>query len=184
MRKDEKEVIQYQLDNEKEILKKLKKIYQEALEKVDERIIILQAGEQTQSKIYQIQHQQALKKQLEKILEDMNENQYDTIHEYLVRCYYDGYVGALYSLQAQGVPLMMPINQEMVVKAVLTDSKLSNDLYTALGVDIDRLKKVIASEISRGIAAGLSYKDIARNVDNQSKTGISNAMRIVRTEGH
>lgn len=29
MRKDEKEVVQYQLDDEKEILKKLKKIYQD-----------------------------------------------------------------------------------------------------------------------------------------------------------
>lgn len=87
MRRDEKEVIQYQLDNEKEILEQLKKTYQEALEKVNERIIILQAGEQTQSKIYQLQHQQALKKQLETILNDMNENQYATIQEYLVQCY-------------------------------------------------------------------------------------------------
>ena len=42
MRKYEKEVLQEQLNKEKAILKQLKKIYQEALEQVEERIKILE----------------------------------------------------------------------------------------------------------------------------------------------
>lgn len=87
-------------------------------------------------------------------------------------------------MHGQGVPLIMPINQSAAVKAVLTDSKISKGLYTALGVDTNRLKKTISAEITRGIASGMNYADIARNVNAAAGTGFSNATRIVRTEGH
>lgn len=183
MRKYEKEVLQAQLKKEKDVLNQLKAIYQEAIEQVNERIKILQFDE-TQSKIYQMQYQMSLKKQLEKILNNMNEKQYSTIQEYLDDCYYEGFVGTLYSLQKQGVPLVMPIDQEAAVRAIQTDSKISEGLYSALGVDTNRLKKTIASEITRGVATAMPYADIARNVNNQANTGFSNAMRICRTEGH
>lgn len=183
MRKYEKEVLQEQLDKEKAILRELESIYKESLELINERIKILQFDE-TQSKIYQQKYQKNLKNQLEKILAAMNEKQYENIQEYLDECYRDGYLGTLYSMQQQGVPLVIPIDQEAVVKAIQLDSKLSKGLYTALGVDITRLKKTIASEISRGISTDMPYADMARNVNEVSNTGLSNAMRIVRTEGH
>ena len=187
MRKYEKEVLQEQLNKEKAILKQLKKIYQEALEQVNERIKILEfdfAQEQLTSKIYQIQYQENLKKQLERILDAMNKKEYDSIQAYLNECYRDGYLGALYSMQKQGVPLVMPMDQEAMVKAIQIDSKISKGLYNALGLDTARLKKTIASEISRGIATAMPYSIIARNVNNVANTGFSNAARIVRTEGH
>lgn len=49
---------------------------------------------------------------------------------------------------------------------------------------MNHLKKVIAAEISRGIATNMSYADISRNVSNKSNSGLSNAARIVRTEGN
>lgn len=71
-----------------------------------------------------------------------------------------------------------------VVKAVLTDSKISRGLYGALGYEVSKLKKTIRAEVSRSIASSLSYADIARNLRNASKLPLSNANRIVRTEGH
>lgn len=71
-----------------------------------------------------------------------------------------------------------------VVKAVLTDSKISRGLYDALGYEVSKLKRTISAEVSRGIASSLSYADIARNQRNASKLPLSNANRIVRTEGH
>ena len=183
MRKYEKEVLHEQLKKEEAVLKRLRTIYQEALEQINERIKILQFDE-TQAKIYQQKYQEGLKKQLERILDAMNKKEYNSIQEYLDECYRDGFLGALYAMQQQGVPLMMPMDQEAMVKAIQIDSKISKGLYNALGVDTNRLKKIIASEITRGIATAMPYADIARNVNAQAQTGCSNAMRIVRTEGH
>ena len=76
------------------------------------------------------------------------------------------------------------LDQAAAVKAILTDSKVSDGLYNALGVDVKKLKKTITQEISRGIASSLPYRDIARNINNVSGTGLYNAKRIARTEGH
>ena len=183
MKKYQKEVLQDQLNKEKVILNQLKIIYQEALVQVNERIKILQFDE-TQAKIYQREYQESLKKQLEQILDAMSKKEYNSIQEYLDECYRDGFLGTLYAMQQQGVPLMMPMDQEAMVKAIQIDSKISEGLYEALGVDTVKLKKVIASEITRGIATAMPYTDISRNVNNAAKTGYSNAERIVRTEGH
>ncbi len=96
----------------------------------------------------------------------------------------DSYIGTLYDIAQQGMPIITPINQASVVRAVLTDSKISDGLYNRLGVSVGELKKTITQEISRGIASGLSYRDIVRNINNVSGSGLSNAKRIARTEGH
>lgn len=184
MRKHEAELLQKNLDSEKMVLKQLEDIYQQALEDVNEKIKLLQWDGESQSKIYQKRYQERLKEQLEAILRYMSDKEYSTIEEYLRECYELGFVGTLYSLQKEGVPLIFPIDQAVAVKAIQTDSKINKGLYCALGVDADRLKKTIASEITRGIAAGMSYRDIARNIANVSKAPLSRAKLIVRTEAH
>lgn len=90
----------------------------------------------------------------------------------------------MYDIAKQGIPVISPINQASAVKAILTDSKVSNGLYAALGVDVAKLKKTITQEISRGIASSLPYRDIARNISNVSKAPLSRSKTIARTEGH
>lgn len=184
MNKAEKEVIRSLYDSEEEVLKELKRQYQRSLNDINRKIRILQSDELTQSKIYQLEYQKALKGQVEAILEKLKGDEYSTIRQYLSKSYTDGFVGTVYSMHGQGVPLIMPINQSAAAKAVLTDSKISKGLYAALGVDTNRLKKTISAEITRGIASGMNYADIARNVNAAAGTGFSNATRIVRTEGH
>lgn len=184
MNKAEKEVVQSLYDSEEEVLKELKQQYQRSLNDINRKIRILQSDELTQSKIYQLEYQKALKGQVEAILEKLKGDEYSTIRQYLSKSYTDGFVGTVYSMHGQGVPLIMPINQSAAVKAVLTDSKISKGLYAQLGVDTNRLKKTISAEITRGIASGMNYADIARNVNAAAGTGFSNAKRIVRTEGH
>ena len=79
---------------------------------------------------------------------------------------------------------MLPLDQEQILNALTIDSKLSKPLYERLGEDINTLKRKVSSEISRGIANNFSYSDIARNIRNISNTGMNNAYRIARTEGH
>ena len=139
---------------------------------------------QKQSKIYQKQYQQALKGQVSGVLDKLHGDNYTTIDKYLKGCYETGYIGTMYDIAKQGVPIIAPIDQAAAVKAILTDSKVSEGYYNHLGVSVGKLKKTITQEISRGIASGLPYSDIARNINNVSSSGLSNAKRIARTEGH
>lgn len=187
MNKRQKEVIQSQLNDEKEILKKLKEIYERANKDIELKIAVLLARkdeENLQSIIYQLDYQRALKAQINAILDALNTQQFETISKYLVECYESGFLGTLYDLQGQGIPLIFPIDQKQVVKAVTHDTKLSKKLYTKLGEDVNELKKKIRVELSRGIAQAYSYADIARNIRSHTNIGINRAIRIARTEGH
>lgn len=184
MNKRQKEILQNELNNEKNVIKQIKTVYERALVTIDKKIELLSANKMTQSKIYQKQYQEALKKQIEVILAMMNSEQYDVIQEYLKECYEDAFIGTLYDLQGQGIPLMFPIDQEEVAQAIQHDTKLKKPLYEALGYNVEQLKKTIASEISRGIASSMMYAEIARNIRQYGGVSMSKALTIARTEGH
>ena len=179
-----KEVAQLGLDKEKAVKKSLEELYRNALAEINERVLILMSDELTQSKIYRIEYQKALKGHVSAILDNLKNSQYDSISEYLKGCYEDGFLGTLYNLNKSGIPMFLPMIQEQIVDAVMLDSKISEGLYTRLGNDTKVLKKRISSEISRGLSTSMSYADIARNLENQSRMSINNAMNIVQTEGH
>jgi len=182
--KREKELLQRQLNTEKRVIKDLAKQYQAALKQIDEKIIILQSDELTQSRIYHLQYQKALKGQVQAILEKLKGDVYTTIQQFLHDSYTDAFIGTMYNLHGQGMPLIIPIDQKQAVKAILTDSEINEGLYEALGVDAQKLKKTISSEITRGIASSLTYAEIARNISNASKAPLSRAKLITRTESH
>jgi hypothetical protein len=200
------------LNNEEAVIEALEKTYSQALKDIEKKsqrlyddINDLQALINTeadadekarlismkQSKVYQKQYQDALKKQINGILDTMQAEQFTTVSDYLKKCYEDGFVGTMYSLHAQGIPLIFPIDQEAVTRAVQIDSKISNSLYTLCGENVDDLKKRISSEVSRGIATGASFHDIARQIranmiGTYDKAGgaLYRSELIARTEGH
>lgn len=184
MRKYEKLAYAYMLDEEKVVLEALEKVYQRALKDINERIKVMQADELMQNQVYRKQHQEALRGQVEAILERLHTQEYETIEEYLKDSYTDSFVATMYSLHAQGMPLTLPIDQTQVVKALMTDSAINVGLYASLGVDVKELRKTIAAEISRGIAANKRYSEIARNVANQAGIPLKRAKTIVVTEAH
>lgn len=188
MNKRQKEIIESQLADEKAVIARIKKLYEKALKDIDTKIKLLSMRpdfeQNLQSIVYQIDYQKALKKQINAILDMMNTEQFTTISEYLAKCYEEGFIGTLYDLQGQGIPLIFPISQDQVVKAIQQDTKLSESLYERLGMDVGELKKAIQTEVSRGIASNLSWTDIARNLSAQSGITMNKAIRIARTEGH
>ena len=137
-----------------------------------------------QAKVYQKDYQTALKRQVGDILDTMHEKEFDTISAYLEECYSNGFMGAMYSLQQQGIPMCFPLDQEAMVRAVQLDSKISHGLYTRLGEDIAELKKKISAEVSRGVATAMSYQQVAQQLAGITNIGYNNAVRIARTEGH
>ena len=186
MNKREKEVFQSQINSEKAVLKDIEKQYKQALSDIDDKIAQLMGRNDAdlQNVIYQTQYQKQLRTQVQSILEQLQANEFETVSEFLASCYTEGFVGTMYSMHGQGVPLIIPIDQKAVVKAVTLDSKLKEDLYTSLGVDITKLKKTVSGEITRGIAAGQTYQQIARNISNRTKAPLSRVANIVQTESH
>lgn len=184
MNKQQKQVIQQQYGSEKAVLKELERQYQEALDEINQKIQMYQSMPETQSRIYRRQYQENLKKQVEAALEKLHSGQYETIDQYLQDTYKDGFVGTMYDMHGQSVPVIVPIDQNAAIKAVLTDTKLKHNLYDELGIDIKAMKKTISSELSRGIASGMAYDDIARNIKAKTKAPLKRAKTIVRTEGH
>ena len=145
--------------------------------------------ENLQSIIYQTRYQEVIRQQLEGILAALQSDSYSTVSDYLSRCYQDGYIGVMYDLHGQDIPLIMPIDQKAVTRAIQTDSKISKGLYNRLGEDVGKLKTSIRAEVSRGIAAGFTWNEVATKLAKSFKTtefskAYNNAMRIVRTEGH
>jgi len=179
------------LENEKRVLRQLQQVYKQASIDCEQKIRELNSRtdmQNLQSIIYQKQYQEALKKQFDGILDNLQNNQFTSIAEYLGKSYEDGFFGTLYDLQGQGIPLIFPINQDEVTKALQNDTKLNKGLYKALGEDVDYLKKSIKAELSRGIANGSSWLDVAQHIAKGMNSPFDKALNrsklIARTEGH
>ena len=192
MNENQKEVIKAQLHNEKKTIASLKNTYKQALKDCEQKIRELSARtdmENLQSIIYQKQYQEALKAQLEGALSNLQSNSYATVSDYLTKCYRDGYTGVMYDLQQTGIPIIMPIDQVAVARVIQTDSKLSKSLYDKMGEDVTYLKKAVRAEVSRGIANGSTWNEVAgklsRHMANTPfQRAYNNSIRIARTEGH
>lgn len=184
MNRRQKTVQKQLLKNEKLYVKDLKHQYAGAIAEVDKVIEGLLARQQTQSVVYQLGFQLQLREQLSKIYGDMQTKNYDTMVQYLHGCYQESFIGTLYDLQGQGIPLAFPINQNQMTKAVQTDSRVSGGLYKRLGINVDDLKESIRVEITRGLASEKSYEQIAKAVQRRSDVDYNRSLRIARTEGH
>lgn len=187
MNKRQKQVQQSLLNSELEVIKELEKSYQKAIKDINVVITSLLARKDTQnlqSIIYQLKYQNALKKELEGLLNVLHKRNYTLIDNYLKDCYENGHIGTLFDLQGQGVPLLLPLDQEQMISAITLNSKLSHPLYNTLGFNIDFLKTSVRQEISRGIAQSLSFQEIARNLKNITNVDYNKSLRIAKTEGH
>ena len=194
MNSRQKEILQTQLNNEEQTLKELKQVYSQALKDCESKIqeLSMRADlepENIQSIIYQKQYQEAIKAQLEGALANLQSNSYATVSDYLTRSYQEGYLGTMYDLQGRGIPLVMPIDQEQVAQAIQLNTKLSTSLYNRMGEDVKVLKKAVRQEVSRGIAQGMTWSQVASNLAGNMKhtpfqKAYNNSIRIARTEGH
>lgn len=187
----QKEVQKSLIEDERKVLKQLKQVYTKASQDCSDKIRELSMRtdmENLQSIIYQKRYQEALKKQIDEAIKDLDSKTYDTITEYLNGCYENNFLGTLYDLQGQGVPLIFPIDQEQAVKAVQLDSQISQGLYAKLGEDTIYLKRSIKAEVSRGIVSGESWNVIASHIAmgmrSPFNSAYNRAVRIARTEGH
>lgn len=192
-----KEVQKAALSDEKHTIQLLQRIYEQAAKDTEAKIAALNARtdlQNIQSIVYQKQYQEALKKQLDGIINDLHTQSFTTVSEYLGKSYEHGFYGTLYDLHGQGVPFLFPIRQDEVVKALNNDysniakTQRGKDIYKRMGENTDYLKKAVRAEVSRGIANGSSWLDMASHVAKGMNSPFNRAMKraflITRTEGH
>lgn len=205
MNKRQKIVQEAFLNNEEAVIRRLKQVYNQSLKDITGKAKALQDQINTldalegmtsdpeelarlksmkQAKVYQKQYQDALKKQVASILDNMQVEEFKTVSEYLNKCYEEGFLGTMYDLQGQGIPLCFPMDQEAMVRAVQLDSKISKGLYSRLGEDVALLKRKITAQVSRGISTGMTFQQVAQGLAEYTNIGFNNAVRIARTEGH
>lgn len=197
MNKWEREITKYQLEDEKRTIAELKAVYSKAREDLKARIEELGVRyDETglESVIYQKKYQEAIKSQVDGALNQLLSKEYTTIDDFLKDSYNNGFVGNMYLLHQQKIPLAIPIDNKSVVKALQTDSKLSrryykgNPLRNRVNENVDLLKTRVRSNLSRGIAQGQSWGDIAVNIasgmNSPMRRALNDSIRIARTEGH
>lgn len=194
MNRRQKEVQQAFLNSEAEVLQQLNTVYHQAQQDIEEKIFELFGRsdfQNLQTIVYQFEYQQAIKKQIDGILDDLNSGQFKTVADYLTNCYEEGYFGTMYDLHSQGIPIITPLDQKAVVRAVKLDSKIKGGMYSHFGENVKSLKQDIAREISRGISTGISWAQTAMHITQNMigsyrnpKGAYAYAARIARTEGH
>lgn len=186
MNKWDLEVQESLLKSEKEALKEIEQAYKDAMLDINEKIFHIRNDYLNESRLYRLKHQKALMQQVAAAISKLQSDSYKTIDSFLSDTYNTAYVGAMYGMGKPrgGVHLIQPIDRNAAVKAILTDSKISTDLYTALGVDANKLKKAITREITRGIASDMPYPDIAARIADRARAPLSRAKVIARTEAH
>lgn len=193
-----KEIELFFLDLEDETLEKIKKTYERSLKDVQNKAKELQdeldklienvdpndeiAISQIRSKVYQLGYQKNLEKQIANYMNIINDDDVKNIDDYLKEVYSNGFMCEQYRLMANGLNITMPINQKLLEKAVNTtfdDIPLSTRIYE----NVNKAKRNIISEISRGLSIGMSNQDMARNLKNSMGVSMRKAFQIAQNEG-
>ena len=183
MDKYNKEIEQTLLNNEKAMLKQLETTYVKALADVKGRLRLLQAREETQSVIYQINYQKSLESQINAILGVLKQDNITNVQDFLNHMYEDGYIGVQYSLMQQGVPVITAINQDEVSKSLF--KQLGHMTFAdRLNVNMNDFKTKIKDTITRGLASATTYRDMANQLSLITNEELYKSYRIARTEGH
>ena len=183
MKKAEKEVEQILLNNEKDVLKQLEHTYIQALADIKGRLRLLQAREETQSVIYQINYQKSLESQINAILGVLKQDNITNVQDFLNHMYEDGYLGVQYSLMQQGIPVITSINQDEVAKSLF--KQLGHMTFAdRLNANMNDFKQKVKDTITRGIASASTYKDMANQLSLITNEELYKSYRIARTEGH
>lgn len=182
------------MKGERDVLRDMKGHYQTALERVYEKIDALSERDDLPG-IRQRKYQEALAEQIGGIIDELDGGAHATLEGYLKDSYEDGFIGAMYSLQRQGVPLAFPIDQKSMARAATATAdgvKLSKRVYS----NTSKLQKQVMAEITRGFAQSSHVTEVAgriasetdiageikRNVKGRTDQAMRRAMTIARTE--
>lgn len=167
MNKWERELAALELRGEREVLVKMRGHYEAALERVNAKIEALSERDDLPG-IRQRRYQESIAEQIGSAMDELRSGAHGTLEAYLRDSYERGFVGSLYNLQKQGIPLAFPIDEASMARAVRTTAegvKLSERVYSNVG----RLQKQVVAEITRGFADAESATAVARRIAEKTE---------------
>lgn len=180
-----RQVLKSQLNDEAAMLRTLREAYHGAFLDVSARIEKLLEREAIgKGNVLQLRYQRRIRKAIWEVLGKLDSGAYKSIEAYMRDCYTSGALGAMYSLQRQGVPLLLPIDPAKVTASLTDKALLEVTLSKRLYKHVETMAATIQQELTRGVVQGAQWKDIARNIEARSNVGLRHAYTIARTEGH
>lgn len=180
----EQEVLKARIKAERAILKEIEEQFNDAITEIHLHMAQLLGRQDANLPhvIHRLEYQRMLKQQIQAALDKLHSREYESVMEYLNESYTDAFVGTVYTLHHQDMPVILPINQDLAVKAITLDTRLKKTMYEEMGKDINQLKKTIQQVITRGISSGMMYSEIAKNISDQAGIPMRRAKTIARTE--
>lgn len=183
MKKYQKEAETAILEHEEKIRAQLEESYREALVDVRKRLKELLKDPDNKQRIMRADYQKQLEADLKRILKSLGDTSVENTDEYLQNVYEDAFLGTVYGYHQEKVPIVLQVPENQMRKVVekeTADFKFSQRLYR----NRDKLVSDVKKQLSRGIASGAAYRDIARELASVSEANLKQSWRIVRTEGH
>lgn len=177
-----KQILRDRLKTENEILRRLRVAYTQAAKDIENKVERLIAREKLGSgNVLQLRYQKRLRAVINEVLKGFDEGLITTLEDYLKTAYIDGQIGALYSLQRQGIPLLLPVHPDKVALSLPTGPYAINK---TIGRVIVNIADTVQQEITRGLVQGSSFSDIAKGIEARCNVGLSRSYTIARTEAH
>lgn len=183
MTREQREVLEEYLAADKTQREVIKQAYAVALADIKAQTQALMNKLPTSSVLYQLQYKKTMAEQIEGILTLLESQLVSDTTDYLAGVYDNGFYGSAYSMAAQGVPVAFGVDQKQLAAAInvkIDDYKFSDRIRD----NVDNLKRATKTEITRGIANGSTYAEIARNIALHTDESIRRAQTITRTEAH
>lgn len=172
MRKEDREIRQLNLSEEALLLKALYERYETASEELARMTRELMLDIDDPRVVYQIEYQNKLVEQIQEILGKMNADNVADIESFLLACAELGCLAALYSLAAQGMKTIAPL-----------DYAVYSDAAKIVAGHTGNLATKVRGEISRGIAKGLTAEKIYGIIEPMVKADYNKVAQVARTEG-
>lgn len=183
MTREQREVLEEYLAADKTQREVIKQAYAVALADIKAQTQALMNKVQTSSVLYQLQYKKAMSEQIEGILTLLESQLVNDTTDYLAGVYDNGFYGSAYSMAAQGVPIAFGVDQKQLAAAI--NVKIDDYMFSdRIRDNVDNLKKVTKMEITRGIANGSTYAEIAMHIAQHTDESIRRAQIITRTEAH
>lgn len=183
MTREQREVLEEYLAADKTQREVIKQAYAVALADIKTQTQALMNKVQTSSVLYQLQYKKTMEEQIEGILTLLESQLVNDTTDYLAGVYNNGFYGSAYSMAAQGVPIAFGVDQKQLAAAI--NVKIDDYLFSdRIRDNVDNLKRVTKMEITRGIANGSTYAEIAMHIAQHTDESIRRAQIITRTEAH
>lgn len=163
MRKYDKEVLQKSLLEEKKAIRLLRKNHENAYKALIERLELYFDNSDI---IYHSYIQNAIRSEINEVVENLKKENNDVIKKLKEKQYSLGFIGAMFILNRQGIPIVTKMNKKGITKTP----------------QIKSIKGKVKTQVSQSVAASEKTQEIKNKIKNIINKDLNASVRLTRTE--